>query len=378
MMSSSAVPLRVLVLHNNDYSALPDDPAFASRADVANAATGIAAALRRRGHSAELVGVDHPGIDGLLGRLSVDPPHLVFNLCESLRGDSRHEVVVPALLDLLGIPYTGSSAFSLGLALRKDRAKALLRDHGVPTPEAITLHGRDTTACRLPFPLIVKPTREDASVGITSASVVHDRASLDRAVAYVVDELRQSALVERYIEGREMYVSLLGNAPAVALPMHEIDFSDMPAGLPRIVSYLGKWDPSSAEFAGTRPTRCLLDDDVRVLVERAARVAFEALELNDYARVDVRLAADHTPYVIDVNPNCDLTDGAGFSRAAGYGGLSYDLLIERVCLIALERHRHVDRHRVSAAPLAVDPSTLEQRSRGARGADREGRAVSNG
>ena len=377
-MMSFPSTLRIFVLHNNDYSSLPDDPAFASRADVAHAAVGVASALRRRGHTVEVAGVDHPGIDRLIARLSAEPPDLVFNLCESLRGDSRHEVVLPSLLDLLGIPYTGSGPIALGLALRKDRAKALLRDRGVQTPESITFLDGEVSACDLAFPLIVKPTREDASVGITSASVVHDHEALGMAVEQVVVELGQPALAERFIEGRELYVSLLGNSPAEALPMHEIDFSDMPAGLPRIVSYSGKWDPSSAEFVGTRPTRCLLDEEVRAAVERAARAAFEALELCDYGRVDIRLAADHTPYVIDVNPNCDLTDGAGFSRAAGYAGVSYDALIERICLIALERHRNVHRNRPSATPIALDPPAHDQRPRATRGAAGGRRAISSG
>ncbi len=373
-MSTPSV-LRVLVLHNTDYASLPDDPAYASRADVANAAHGIAAALRRRGHHADVRGVDHPDLGHLLDDLARDRPDVVFNLCESLRGDSRHEIVVPSLLDLADVPYTGSGPFALGLALRKDRAKALLRDRGVPTPESTTIADGDVSACRLPFPLIVKPTREDASVGISSASVVHDRAALAAAVARVVGELRQPALVERYVDGREMYVSLLGNAPPEALPMHEIDFSHMPTGLPRIVSYSGKWDTSSAEYAGTLPVRCILDDDVRARVEAAARAAFEALGLTDYGRVDVRLAADHTPYVIDVNPNCDLSDGAGFSRAAGYGGLAYDALVERVCRIALVRHRHDHRNRTCAATPSVGEAAPDVGSLGARGADRPGRAV---
>ncbi|MSP61111.1 MAG: ATP-grasp domain-containing protein [Myxococcales bacterium] len=378
--------LRVLLLHNTDFSNLPpEDPAYSSGADVEIAARGVAGALARRGHHPVVDGLDCAGIGRLIRLLSDDPPDVVFNLCESLRTDARHEVVLPALLDLMGVPYTGSGPVALGIALRKDRAKALLRDSGVPTPDAVTLTSV-AGECGLPFPLIVKPTREDASVGISSASVVHDRAALDAAVAHVVHALHQPALVERFIEGRELYVSLLGNDPPSALPMHEIDFTDLPAGLPRIVSYSGKWDPTSPEFLGTRPTRCFLSDAVRLRVERAAQSAFKALDLADYGRVDVRLAADDTPYVIDVNPNCDLTDGAGFSRAGGYSGLSYEQLVERICLVALERHRNAQPHRTAAPPaalvdaaaLALDSAPPARRSRVAARSDHEGRVVPAG
>jgi D-alanine-D-alanine ligase len=352
---SSLPPLRILVLHNNDFQQLgAERPDFASCADVENAARGVARALEARGHQAELYGVDGATLGELLSRIGRAPPDLVFNLCESLCGDARHEAVVPSLLELLGVPCTGSGSLALGLSLRKDRAKDLLRARAVPTPEAVTLGGRGLDGVALPpFPLIVKPTREDASVGISSASVVRDRAGLAQAVARVVDELDQPALVERYVEGRELYVSLLGNAPPRALPFHEIDFSAMPPELPRIVSYSGKWEASSVEFAGTRPTRCVLDEETRERVERAAQAAFEALGLADYGRVDVRLASDGTPFVIDVNPNCDLTDGAGFSRAAAYGGYDYPSLIEEVCRVALERHAR--EHRRPLAPAEAVP-----------------------
>jgi D-alanine-D-alanine ligase len=372
---------RVVVLHNADFS--DDLPGAAARADVENAARAVADGLAARGHRAEVMGVDYLDLAEVTDELFSSPPDVVFNLCESLRADARHEIVVPALLDLLGVPYTGSGPITLGLALRKDRAKVILKARGVPTPEAVVMTS-PSDECRLPFPLIVKPTREDASVGITSSSVVREPSALQAAVGKVVEELHQPALVERFIEGREMYVSLLGNDPPEALPLHEIDFTEMPADLPRIVSYRGKWEVGCAEYAGSKPGRCDLSEAVRNRVVRAAREAFEALEVRDYGRVDVRLAADNTPYVIDVNPNCDLTESAGFSRASGYGGIEYPKLVERVCLIALERHRHVDRNRAApaeSAAAAVDraraasPAAPRGRSTAARGADHEGRAV---
>jgi D-alanine-D-alanine ligase len=327
--------MRIVVLHNGQIDGRTDI------SDVVNAARDVAGALAHRGCRVSTLAVDGgEPLDAALKAVSVlreDPPELVFNLCESLAGDSRNEVVVPTLLELAGLRYTGSGPLALGLALRKDLTKKILRAEGVSTPEAITLDSDDISNVKLPFPLIVKPTREDASVGISRSSVVHDREELASQVAAVRAEFQQPVLVERYIEGREIYVSLLGTRPD-ALPMHEIDFSTLPADRPKIVSYLGKWDPSSVEYQGTRSVECVgLDEATRDRCVAAARAAFFALGLRDYARIDLRVAADGTPYVIDVNPNCDLSDGAGVSRAASFGGLSYGDLIWRVCAAAMER-----------------------------------------
>jgi D-alanine-D-alanine ligase len=332
--------LRVVVLQNRDFS---DDtaPEYDSRADVEKAAIDLIGALESRGHEVSKIDIGEPALPSLwraIDRLVADPPHVVLNLCESLAGDARHEALVPAVLDLAGLPYTGSGPLGLGLALQKDRAKALLLAQGVPTP-AWRVLSDEAAEIDLPFPLIVKPSREDASVGIDRHSVVHDQSELSGKVAEVIERFRQPALVERFIEGREIYVSLVGNGPPVALPMHEIDFSELPASLPRIVSYAGKWHTDSDECRFTRPVRAerLSAAQTRRLAE-AAQAAFSALGLRDYARIDIRLGHDGVPYVIDVNPNCDLSRGAGVSRAASFADWSYPELIERIVLAARRRY----------------------------------------
>ncbi len=347
--------LRVVVVHNSDFDGT--DPSQISRADVVSAARDVARALTAHGHDASLLPVE-PGepaaaVARLVERLSTQRPDLIFNLCESLGGDPLAEPVLPALLDLAGLRYTGSGPHALGLAVRKDVCKRLLQAHGVPTPDAaVVMPGESPRTVKLPFPLMVKPAREDASTGISRASVVHDRAQLAAQVAEVHAKHRQPALVERFIAGREVYVSLIGNrAKLVALPMHEIDFAALPADCPRIVTHAGKWDTNSAEYRGTQPVRAVLDVPTRARCEQAARSAFAALELRDYARVDLRIAADGTAYVIDVNPNCDLSDGAGVSRAASFGGWSYPELIARICEAALARAGESEPH------VASDPAT---------------------
>ena len=380
--------LRVLVVHNRDFAAA-DDPEFASRADVENAARDIAGALASRGHAVETVALppDAFAAVGVAADIAARAPDLVFNLCESLGGDARHEAVLPSLFELAGVRYTGSGPLALATALRKDRAKALLRAHGVPTPAAAVSVDGTLPAELPPLPCIVKPAREDASTGISLRSVVRTARELGARVADVHARYRQPILIEQYVDGRELYVSLLGNGDALtALPMHEVDFSAMPAGAPHIVTYDGKWDPSSQEYKGTRSVRAEVTPEIEKRCGAAARAAFAALELSDYARVDLRLAADGTPYVIDVNPNCDLSDGAGVCRAASFGGLSYPDLIERVVAAATARYEkaraHVvrdrpatNRSRAAAGDGARDPSAPAPRPRTPASAPDQGRAV---
>ena len=381
--------LSILVLHNRDFDTA-NDPEFASRADVENAARDVSRALAARGHSVDRLGVPPGPLDAVAVAADVvgRAPDLVFNLCESLGGDARNEMVLPSLFELAGVRYTGSGPLALATALRKDRTKALLRGLGVPTPLAAVSTDGTLPAAPPPFPCIVKPAREDASTGIWLRSVVKTPRELAARVAEVHARYRQPVLVEEFIPGRELYVSLLGNGETLtALPMHEVDFSAMPDGAPHIVTYDGKWDPASQEYKGTRSVRAEVSAAVAERCAAAARAAFVALELSDYARVDLRLAADGTPYVIDVNPNCDLSEGAGVCRAASFGGLAYPDLIERIVSAAMARHSkassHVLRNRAATnrapapapAGAAAGAPAAAPRPRATTPAADEGRAV---
>jgi D-alanine-D-alanine ligase len=273
-------------------------------------------------------------------------PGAVFNLCESLAGDARGEAVVAAVLEQLELPFTGSPALALGLALHKDQAKALLRGSGIPTPEwCILPQGAPVAGCPA-YPVIVKPAREDGSVGITFGSVAKDPEGLRQAV-HRVWRMHQPALVERFVDGRELCVSFLGNAPRTVLPVREIRFGPSFAGRPRVVSYLAKWDPSTPEFQDTTSGACELPPPVRERVVETARRAFEVLGCRDYGRVDLRLDWDGTPHVIDINPNCDLHPEAGYARAAQAAGVDYGALVATLLENALERAR---RGRADRAP----------------------------
>lgn len=343
--ASVAEPSRVLVLYNTDY----DDELIAA-ADVSavrESAAAVARAVAQAGFHGELVGIEGADLGQVMDRVRAARPDLVFNLCESLNGDARGELVVPAVLDMLGLRYTGSGPMGLGLGLHKDRTKEILGAHGVPTPAYRVLrNARDIDAAgdeavdELGYPCFLKLLHEDASVGIEPANHVAHRDALVARARVLLARYRQPVLVEPYIDGREVNVTLLGNGPTLeVLPLHEIDFGAMPPGLPRIVSYAAKWDESHAEYAGTRPVPMEdVPDALAGRIEDVARRAFQALGVRDFGRVDVRVDEHGQPWVIDVNPNCDLSPGAGVARAAGRAGMDYPGLIGRICHIAWRRY----------------------------------------
>jgi D-alanine-D-alanine ligase len=340
---------RVIVIFNRDFEGAEADPENKAREDIKDIALHIVELLERDGFVTGTHGVTGD-VFGAVEAIKAFAPDVVFNLCESIGGDNRFEPLLPLLLDREGIAYTGSGPLTLSLSLHKHKAKEILRARAVPTPAAAYVTTPDVSRVEIPFPLIVKPAREDASVGIHAESVVHDRAALARRVTHVLSHYRQPALVERYIEGREIYVSMLGRAAGAAqiFPFYEIDFSLMPADRPRIVSFDGKWVEDSDEFIGTKPVPCAtLPPEVQARITEVAHAAFEAMEVRDYARLDIRLPEAGpdagTPFVIDVNPNCDLSDGAGgYSKAAAAAGLGYDEVIRRIVELALLRRPHAD------------------------------------
>jgi D-alanine-D-alanine ligase len=349
---------RIAVIYNRDFEGAEADPENKAREDVKEIADHIARILNANGYEASGLGVTSD-VTGALSELRALKPAAVFNLCESIHGDNRFESLLPLLLELERIPYTGSEPFALSLALRKEKVKEILRACGVPAPRGCLVSAEgDLSSLSFQFPLIVKPAREDASVGITRASVVSDEKALTARVLHILYHYHQPALVEEYIEGREIYVSLLGQVDGEiqVFPFFEIDFSAMPADRPKIVSFEGKWVEDSIEYKGTRPVRCEgLSPEMRDKVAQTALAAFHSIGLRDYARMDIRLSADGTPYVIDVNPNCDLSDLAGgFSRAAKTGGLSYKDVILR--LVSLALCRCVDE---TPIPLAQPPGEAD-------------------
>jgi D-alanine-D-alanine ligase len=325
--------VKVLVLHTAEALEPPADPVLEQ----------IRAALAAAGHTASLLDVGSD-VEPVVAGLRAASPELIFNLAESFGGKSALESNVAALLNLLGLRYTGSSPAGLLLAGDKSLTKKILRAHDIRSPEFATLYrGALDWSDNLAFPLIVKPPQEDASIGITSSSVVRDLRELFGKIDEMQTQFQAPVLVEEFVDGREFYVGVLGNAQPEALPVIELDFSAMPAGLPRIASWEAKWGTdgqgAGEEFAGTKSVFPEgIADDLVARMQRVAVECFQALRLRDYARIDLRVTDGGDVYVIEVNPNPYLERESEFARAAERAGHSYDALISRIVDLAAARY----------------------------------------
>ena len=266
---------------------------------------------------------------------------LLFNLTESYAGDDTKDINIAAYLDLLGIPYTGSGPSGLHLAQDKAVAKRLFQFHGIRTPHFATVYeGRLQWSDDLQFPVIVKPKREDGSIGIEFNAVVGSIKEMMERIDAIHADLDSPVLIEEYIEGRELYVSVLGNDPPEALPVVELNLSDLPPGTPRIAGTEVKWERGTPAYQKTKlqiPND--LPESTVTELETMAVTACRALEIRDYARVDFRLAADGTLYALEVNPNPWLHSTAEFALAARESGRDPVALIEEIVNLAVTRYR---------------------------------------
>ena len=301
----------------------------------------IQAALIALGYQTSIFNMSN-NVDRLLEFLKSERPDLIFNLVESLGDQAIHEMHVAGIFEILGIPYTGSSPITLGTCLNKARTKEILAHNGLPTAKFIVcknINEIDVDDFGMTFPLIVKPAKEDASVGIDNDSVVDSLTALKKRVRSVFQRFDQPAIVEEYIEGRELNVAVIGNGKPVVLPISEIDFSGLPAGYPKIVTYDAKWMNGSIEFAGTKGVcPAELAPAVEARVKDIALQAYHIMGCRDYARVDFRLTRNNKPYVLEVNPNPDISDDAGFIRSSTTYGYTFNETIGKIVENALKRN----------------------------------------
>lgn len=348
---------RVLLIYNTDYD---EELVAASGVDVSaveESARAVCKGIGDFGLQTDIRGVHGSDISELLDYIRTNKFDLVFNIVESLCGDTRNELVVPALLDLLGQPYTGPDALAIGLCLHKVKCKHVLSGQGIDTPEYVLVTTMDELessemASRLEtlqYPYFLKLAREDASIGIEASNRVVDPASFRSRAAQLLTQYGQPVLGERYIEGREVNVTVIGNGTDLdILPLHEIDFGKMPEGRPRIVSYAAKWDEEHVDYEGTKPVPMKnLTPELEERISNTAKGAFRALGLRDFGRIDLRIDEDGKPWVIDVNPNCDLSPDAGVARAAEFGGMPYPKLVGKICELAWRRHDRSDTNSAS-------------------------------
>jgi D-alanine-D-alanine ligase len=266
---------------------------------------------------------------------------LIFNLTESYAGDNTKEMQVTAFLDMLDIPYTGAGPHANILAQDKSIAKKMFSFHGIQSPYFATAYrGTIDHAHDISFPLIVKPTSEDGSIGIDSAAVVNTVKELMERLSYIQTEFNSPALIEEYIEGREIYAAVLGNQEnAYALPLVELDLSKLPKGVPKIASQEVKFEKDTEAYKLTKSAIAEdLDEETVTRLSEIAVKAYRAVKLRDYGRIDMRMSSNGEVFVIEANPNPWLSSAQEFFMAAKKSGLSYTQMIAEIVDLAMARH----------------------------------------
>lgn len=342
--------MKVVIL----YDGVADDWSDRDVAGVMQSVRRVAEVLRSAGHLVQRVPV-RPGLRWLAPCRRAD---VVVNLCEGVGAVSRAESLVAGTLELAGVPFTGARPEVMVTCLRKPVANALLAARGLPVPRWVMPHGHKIPG-DFPLPAIVKPATEDASVGIDQGSVVTSRAALTSRVAEMSEQFDE-VIVQQYIGGRELAVGFVGDQ---ALPISEIDFSAMPDGAWPILSFDAKWEEGCPEDVGSRPIcPARVPKSLQDRLVSIAREAWRAVGGSGYGRVDFRLDDAGQPWVLEVNPNPDLSDDAGLARMARAFGWSYDDLVIRI--VELARADAERTQSVSVALGAGARSRAEQRSSG--------------
>lgn len=294
--------------------------------------------LKHLGHEVRIFGV-FDDIRPLVDELSQNKPDVVFNQCESFNNDREQEPSIISLLDLLRIPYTGANSEALRLCKDKGLTKKILSYHEIRVPRfEVSLRSRPRKRLDqdMVLPAICKPLRLDASEGISLGSLVSSEAECLERVRFIHDRLGSDAIVEEYIDGKELYVGVFGNDRLTALPPQELFFKESPATMPRFLTYKAKWDPAYRKKYGidSNLARNLSPAFLENLADHCKQI-YRLLKLTGYARIDLRLGQDKRPVFIEANPNPSIHKGDDFAWSARKAGIPYDELISKILSLAL-------------------------------------------
>ncbi len=299
----------------------------------------VVSTLRAIGHDVLPLGISND-LGVIRHAVEEQKPQVVFNLLEEFAGEAVYDQNVVSYLELIGLAYTGCCPRGLMLARDKALSKQVLAYHRIRVPEcAVFVRGRAIRRpARLNFPLFVKSLNEEASLGISQASLVDDDAKFAERVAFIHERVKTDAIAERFIDGRELYVGVMGNHRLDVFPIWELLFTKMPEDAPRIATAKVKWDRRYQEKWGIRSESA--KDLAAGLPERIRRIAkriYRCLDLTGYARIDLRLSPDGDLYVLEANPNPQLARGEDFADSARAAGLSYEVLLQRIVMLGLRR-----------------------------------------
>jgi D-alanine-D-alanine ligase len=327
--------MRIAVIHNGNHDGViskfgrPSPEKYSLRH-----VNMVLSSLRENGHDAFLMEGDVRLLTELQRQLPADPETgrpsgMVFNMAYGIQGEARY-THIPGILELAGIPYTGSTPLGHALALDKVITKILMVDAGIPTPKYKVIFQPEEPIGDLQYPLIVKPRHESTSYGLR---LVTNRPELETAIQHIVETYRQSALVEEYIDGREVCIGILGNDNPEFLPPVELDFGDR--GL-KLMTWDDKFHKRTDEPKKVCPAP--LEAEFIEQLNQISEGVFRACHLRDYARVDIRIDPHGNPFVLEINSMASLGDGGSFVAAAKAAGYSYSALVERIVQVTKARY----------------------------------------
>ncbi|HET9268315.1 MAG TPA: ATP-grasp domain-containing protein, partial [Vicinamibacterales bacterium] len=292
--------------------------------------------LKEIGHNVRVLGV-HDELTGIRASVAAFKPHVVFNLMEAFAGVTTFDQNVVSYLELLRAKYTGCNPRGLILARDKALSKKLLAYHRIPVPDftVVGVGRKPKLPRKLTFPLIVKSVFFESSTGISQASVVENEDQLARRVTFIHESLGTAAIVEQFIDGRELYVGLIGNERLDVFPVWEMSFAGMADNRWRIATERVKWSTRYQKANGIMTDAAVLDEATVARISNIAKRTYRALDLSGYARIDIRLDDEGRPYVLEANPNPNLAYGEDFAESAETMGVSYEALLDRIIRLGL-------------------------------------------
>lgn len=331
--------LRVLALVHEELKPPEDSSRYNTSVDW-KMEYDVIVSLEHLGHEVEVLGLQSD-LSVLRSAIERFRPQVLFNLLEDFHGVAINDQHWVSHLELLGIPYTGCNPRGLLLARDKAISKKILAYDGIVAP-GFAVYRRGAHAAegpKLRFPVIVKSLIFDGSVGISQASVVGSDVKLAERVRFVHDDIGTDAIAEEFIEGRELYVGVLGNDRLETLPVWELRFQKRPRSTRLIATERVKWSAKYQQKVGVRSGRARLSPTKRTEIESLARRIYRTLEMSGYGRIDFRMAPDGSVYFLEANPNPQLAYGEDFAESAESGGVSYEGLLSRILKLALSRRR---------------------------------------
>lgn len=301
----------------------------------------VMAALKELGHNAEHLAI-FDDVDLVRQKMESFQPDVLFNLVEQFKNNPGFDQNVVSLLEMLGVPFTGCGSTGLTLCKHKGISKKILGHHGIPTPNFLVIPRGQRTGGpgKLKFPILVKPVKEEASYGISRNSFVETAEAFRERVGFIHEKYKSDAIAEEYIEGRELYVSIMGNVKLTVLPIRELVFKEVPPNEPRIATYKAKWDEKYRKRWGLEGQFAeKLDAALVKEIEKMCKDIYRLLTIDGYARIDLRLTAENKPYFIEANPNPHLAADEDFAQSGLKAGLKYPQLIQAIVRLGMSPNR---------------------------------------